>query len=92
MTRSRGIGWKAVTDAGAHNGTRRTYRASQSQRSTSRGLFLQGTATVISADGTSKTFHAGDKSSATKETTHWHRNDGQENAVLIAVDIFNTAK
>jgi quercetin dioxygenase-like cupin family protein len=54
--------------------------------------FLQGTDTVISADGTSKTFHAGDTSSATKETTHWHRNDGQDKVVLIAVDIFNTAK
>jgi len=26
------------------------------------------------------------------ETTHWHRNDGQDNVVLIAVDIFNAAK
>ena len=49
--------------------------------------FLQGTDTVISADGASKTFHAGDTSSATKETTHWHRNDGKDNVVLIAVDI-----
>ena len=54
--------------------------------------FLQGTDTVISADGTSKTFHAGDTSSATKETTHWHRNDGKDNVTLIAVDIFNTPK
>ena len=54
--------------------------------------FLQGTDTVLSADGTSKTFHAGDTSSATKETTHWHRNDGKDNVVLIAVDIFNMPK
>ena len=54
--------------------------------------FLQGTDTVISADGTSKTFHAGDTSAATKDTTHWHRNDGTDNVVLIAVDVFNTAK
>jgi quercetin dioxygenase-like cupin family protein len=54
--------------------------------------FLQGTDTVISADGASKTFHAGDTSSATKETTHWHRNDGKDNVVLIAVDIFNMPK
>ena len=54
--------------------------------------FLQGTDTVISADGTSKTFHAGDTSSATKDTTHWHRNDGTDKVVLLAVDVFNTAK
>jgi quercetin dioxygenase-like cupin family protein len=54
--------------------------------------FLQGTDTVISADGTSKTFHAGDTSPATKDTTHWHRNDGTDNVVLIAVDVFNTGK
>jgi len=54
--------------------------------------FLQGTDTVISTDGASKTFHAGDTSSATKETTHWHRNDGKDNVVLIAVDIFNMPK
>jgi quercetin dioxygenase-like cupin family protein len=54
--------------------------------------FLQGTDTIISADGTSKTFHAGDTSSATKDTTHWHRNDGTDNVVILAVDIFNSAK
>ena len=54
--------------------------------------FLQGTDTVLSADGTSKTFHAGDKSSATKDTTHWHRNDGKDDVVLIAVDVFHPAK
>ena len=54
--------------------------------------FLQGTDTVLQADGTSKTFHAGDTSSATKNTSHWHRNDGKDNVMLIAVDIFKTAK
>jgi quercetin dioxygenase-like cupin family protein len=54
--------------------------------------FLQGTDTVISADGTSKTFNAGDTSTATKDTTHWHRNDGTDKVVLIAVDVFNIAK
>ena len=54
--------------------------------------FLQGKDTIISADGTSKTFHAGDTSSATKDTTHWHRNDGTDNVVILAVDIFNSAK
>jgi quercetin dioxygenase-like cupin family protein len=54
--------------------------------------FLKGTDTVLSADGTSKTFHAGDMSSATKNTTHWHRNDGKDDVVLIAVDIFHPEK
>jgi quercetin dioxygenase-like cupin family protein len=54
--------------------------------------FMQGTDTVTLADGSSKTFHPGDTSSATKETTHWHRNDGKDNVVLIAVDIFKAAQ
>jgi quercetin dioxygenase-like cupin family protein len=54
--------------------------------------FMQGTDTVINADGSSKTFHPGDTSSATKNTTHWHRNDGKDNVLLIAVDISKIAK
>jgi len=54
--------------------------------------FLQGTDTVILEDGTQKVFHAGDTSSANKDTTHWHRNDGTEPVVLIAVDVFHAAK
>ncbi len=54
--------------------------------------FMQGTDTVTLADGSSKTFHPGDTSSATKDTTHWHRNDGKDNVVLIAVDVFKTSK
>jgi quercetin dioxygenase-like cupin family protein len=50
--------------------------------------FMQGTDVVTSGDGSSKTFHPGDTSSATKDTTHWHRNDGKDNVVLIAVDVF----
>ena len=50
--------------------------------------FMQGTDVVTSANGSSKTFHPGDTSSATKDTTHWHRNDGKDNVVLIAVDVF----
>jgi uncharacterized cupin superfamily protein len=50
--------------------------------------FLQGTDTVMQADGSSKTFHPGDMSSATKDTTHWHRNDGKDDVLLIAVDVF----
>jgi quercetin dioxygenase-like cupin family protein len=52
--------------------------------------FIQGTDTVTNADGTSKTFHAGDTSAATKDTTHWHHNDGKDNVQLIAVDVFKT--
>ena len=52
--------------------------------------FMQGTDVVTSGDGSSKTFHPGDTSSATKDTTHWHRNDGKDNVVLIAVDVFKT--
>jgi len=54
--------------------------------------FMQGTDTVTSADGSSKTFHPGDTSAATKDTAHWHHNDGKDNVVLIAVDVFKTAK
>jgi quercetin dioxygenase-like cupin family protein len=49
---------------------------------------VQGTDTVGLADGTTKTLHPGDTSSANKDTMHWHRNDGKDNVLLIAVDIF----
>ena len=54
--------------------------------------FLEGHDTVTLADGTSRTFGPGDTSSATKDTTHWHHNDGREPVALIAVDIFKSAK
>jgi quercetin dioxygenase-like cupin family protein len=54
--------------------------------------FLQGTDTVTSEDGTVKVFRPGDTSSADKDTTHWHRNDGKEPVMLIAVDVFHNAK
>lgn len=53
--------------------------------------FLQGADTVTQGDGSSKTFHPGDMSSATKDTTHWHRNDGKDDVLLIAVDVFQPA-
>jgi quercetin dioxygenase-like cupin family protein len=53
---------------------------------------VQGTDTVTLADGTTKTLHPGDTASATKDTTHWHRNDGKDNVVLIAVDVFKKSK
>ncbi len=54
--------------------------------------FLKGVDTVISEDGTSRVFRPGDTSYASKDTTHWHRNDGNEPVVLIAVDVFHNAK
>jgi quercetin dioxygenase-like cupin family protein len=54
--------------------------------------FLRGTDTVASEDGTVKVYRPGDTSSATKDTTHWHRNDGKESVILIAVDVFHNAK
>src|SRR5689334_25428217 len=44
---------------------------------------LQGTDTVILEDGTAKTLHPGDTSTAMKDTTHWHRNDGNDAVLLI---------
>ena len=54
--------------------------------------FLQGTDTVYSSDGSSKTFNPGDTTAATKDTTHWHKNAGKEPVVLIAVDVFHSKK
>jgi len=51
--------------------------------------FLQGTDTVTLGDGTVKTLHPGDTGTATKDTTHWHRNDGKEPVVFVAVDILH---
>ena len=51
--------------------------------------FLQGTDTVTFGDGTVKTFKPGDTGSADHATTHWHRNDGKEPVVFIAVDILH---
>jgi len=54
--------------------------------------FMQGVDTVSFGDGTVKTFRAGDTASATKNTTHWHRNNGKETVVLIAADILHKKK
>ncbi|SDJ73766.1 hypothetical protein SAMN05216338_10631 [Bradyrhizobium sp. Rc2d] len=43
------------------------------------------------ADGSKRIMHAGDTSTATKDTTHYHRNIGNDNVVLIAVDVFHPA-
>src|SRR6476661_9877858 len=54
--------------------------------------FMQGTDEVGLADGSKKIMHPGDTSTATKDTTHYHRNVGKDKVVLIAVDVFKTAK
>jgi len=54
--------------------------------------FLQGTDTVTFGDGSSKSFSSGDMTTATKNTTHWHKNGGKEPVVLIAVDVFQSKK
>ena len=54
--------------------------------------FMQGTDEVGQVDGSKKTMHPGDTSTATKNTTHYHRNVGNDNVILIAVDVFHPAK
>ena len=54
--------------------------------------FMQGTDEVGQADGGKKIKHPGDTSTATKDTTHYHRNIGSDNVILIAVDVFHPAK
>ena len=54
--------------------------------------FMQGTDEVGLADGSKKTMHPGDTSATPSSTTHYHRNVGQDNVILIAVDLFKPAK
>jgi quercetin dioxygenase-like cupin family protein len=54
--------------------------------------FMQGTDEVGLADGSKKTLHPGDTSATPSSTTHYHRNVGKDNVVLIAVDVFKPAK
>jgi quercetin dioxygenase-like cupin family protein len=51
--------------------------------------FIQGVGTMTFGDGTVKVLKAGDTGSATKDTTHWLRNDGKEPVVFVAVDILH---
>lgn len=53
---------------------------------------IQGATTVYSADGSKKTVRAGETSSATKDTIHWHINEGKEPVVFVAVDVFQPEK
>lgn len=54
--------------------------------------YLQGSLKVTASDGTSKTFHAGDMSSSGKDTTHWAKNDGKDDVMMLAVDVFHAKK
>ena len=54
--------------------------------------FIQGTVVVTRDDGSSQTFHAGDTTAETKDATHWHQNVGTDAAILVATDIFKSAK
>jgi quercetin dioxygenase-like cupin family protein len=49
--------------------------------------FVQGVDTVTRDDGTSHTFHPGDTTGEPGTTVHWHKNDGKDDAVLVAVDV-----
>ncbi len=49
--------------------------------------FVQGTDTVTRDDGTSHTFHPGDTTGEPGTTVHWHKNDGKDDAILVAVDV-----
>jgi len=53
---------------------------------------LEGTDTVTFGDGAVKVLRPGDTASANRNTVHWHRNDGKEPVVLIAVDVFHKTK
>ena len=54
--------------------------------------FMQGTDEVGLADGSKTVKHPGDTSATPGSTTHYHRNVGTDNVVLIAVDVFKTVK
>jgi quercetin dioxygenase-like cupin family protein len=49
--------------------------------------FVQGIDTVTRDDGTSHTFHPGDSTAEPGTTVHWHKNDGKDDAIFIAVDV-----
>lgn len=53
---------------------------------------IQGVTTITYGDGTVKSFPVGSMGYADKNTTHWHRNDGNETVVFLAADIFQQKK
>ena len=50
-------------------------------------VFQQGADTVTNADGTSKTFHAGDTTAEGVKTVHWHKNTGSDDVILTTADL-----
>jgi quercetin dioxygenase-like cupin family protein len=53
---------------------------------------LEGIDTISLGDGSKKILKPGDTTSATKDTTHWHKNEGNEEVLLLSVDVFNAEK
>lgn len=53
---------------------------------------VQGIDTITVGDGSKTILKPGDTTSATKDTTHWHKNEGNEEVRLPAVDVFNAEK
>jgi quercetin dioxygenase-like cupin family protein len=50
-------------------------------------VFQQGADTVTNADGTSKTFHAGDTTAEGVKTVHWHKNAGSDDMIFTTADL-----
>jgi quercetin dioxygenase-like cupin family protein len=53
---------------------------------------LRGTDTVTLGDGKKIVLKPGDMGQATGATTHWHKNTGTDEVLLVAVDIFQPKK
>ena len=49
--------------------------------------FVHGTDIVTREDGTSQTFRTGDTTGEPGTTVHWHKNGGDDDVVLVAVDV-----
>jgi quercetin dioxygenase-like cupin family protein len=53
---------------------------------------LKGEDTVTFGDGSKVVLKPGDMGQATNATTHWHKNTGSGEALLVAVDVFMPKK
>jgi quercetin dioxygenase-like cupin family protein len=53
---------------------------------------LEGTTTVTFGDGSVRRFPAGSSIAATRETTHWHRNEQAGKMTLITVDLMRSGQ
>jgi quercetin dioxygenase-like cupin family protein len=49
--------------------------------------FRQGTDTVTNEDGSAKTFKAGDSTSESVKTVHWHKNVGNDAVIIFTADL-----